>query len=96
MKNNEIRVGDRVKFKSWAEIVKIVLIDKPPRFLNQVMYVLQNVQPFCNTWATVEMIGESFSGQKTFLLSDFSLKSPPFTKAEFLAEFTTKVEVEDA
>ena len=90
---NEIRVGDRVRFKPWAEIVKIVLVDNNPQFLNQAIYALQKMRPFCGAEGVVENIF-NFSGEKVLMVGDFSIENPPFTKGEFSKEFLEKVEVE--
>lgn len=56
------KAGDRVKFKSWKELVD-----------NQPIYGFpESMKPLCGTYATVETVSNINSSQQTITLKDFS------------------------
>lgn len=93
--NNEIYPGDRVRFKTWAEIVKMKLIKQKIDCIEETFFELYKVYHLCDTEATVEGIFYNLDKSKSFMLKDFSAKGFKENKAEFSAEFLEKVEVED-
>ncbi len=93
--NNEIRVGDRVRFKPWAEVVKMKLIKQKIGCLEEAFFELYKVYDLCDTEATVEGIFYNLDKSKSFMLKDFSSNAYKANKAEFPAEFLEKVEMSD-